>query len=136
MWDGIRVKVGSDGGRCEPSGGRRGQQGAVAGDDHKLGVADQMRCRQVHGVVAPQRVLFGKIACPLCKGVIDVDQVDLLATLAEFVNSRTKLLGRDTAEAVGLSKRRSRFGVNDPDADDAVGTIPQSRRGSRAWLLN
>jgi hypothetical protein len=97
----------------------------VAGGHDDAGITDPVGSREVDRVIPAQLTNFGQLASAACEGIIDLDKVDLLEQGVELGHRVAQLSSRETAKSHCLGKGSPHLRVEEPDAHDPIGTVPQ-----------
>jgi hypothetical protein len=105
---------------------------AVASDHDDVRIKDSVGSREVDRVIPAQFTDLSQLASAASQGVIDFDNVDLLEQGVERSHSVAQLPSRQAAKSLGLGERSPRLRVDEADAHDPIGAIPQRRGPSGA----
>lgn len=100
-------------------------QRAVASDHDKIGTADSVGGREVDRIMSAQSMTFSQLASVASEGVVDVDEVDLLEQGIERRDRVAQLPSGEPSKPLGLGESGARLRVDEPDAHDPIGAVPQ-----------
>jgi hypothetical protein len=119
-----------------PLGRRRTEECFVPCDDDEVWIAHSICGREVYSVIAPKTVGLCELPCAPSERVVDLDEIELVASRVELGHGGPKLASCQSSEAVRLGESCATLGIHESGAHNAVSPIPQRGGASRAGLDN
>jgi hypothetical protein len=108
------------------------EKGAVASNHHDIRITDSFGSREVDCVISAQSTNLSQLASADSEGMVDLDEVGHLNQGVELSHSTAQLPCCEAAKSLGLGERSARLRIEEPDAHDPIGTVPQRCGASRA----
>jgi len=110
------------------SGGRI-EKGAVASNHDDVWITDPFCRREVDRVIPAQSTSLSQLASADSEGRIDLDEVDHLKHGVELRHDAAQLPCCEAAKSLGLGESSACLRIEESDAHDPIGAVPQ-RRGA------
>ena len=117
------------------SGGRI--EKGVASNHDDVWIADPFCRREVDRVIPAQSTSLSQLASADSEGMIDLDEVGHLEQGVELSHGDAQLPCCEAAKSLGLGESSAYLRIEESDAHDPIGAVPQRRGagGAGAWPL-
>jgi hypothetical protein len=108
------------------------ENGAVASNHDDVWITDSFGSREVDCVIPAQSTNLSQLASADSEGMIDLDEVGHLKQGIELSHSIAQLPCCEAAKSLGLGESSARLWIEEPNAHDPIGAVPQRRGASGA----
>ena len=112
------------------------EKGAVASNHDDVWITDSFCGGEVDCVIPAQSTNLSQLTSPDSEGMVDLDEVDHLEQGVELSHSIAQLPCCEAAKSLGLGESSACLRIEEPNAHDPIGAVPQRPGASGAGFCD